>query len=267
MSFNGRTAMDDARPATKLKKQERDALVEALLSNRSRWSLQPVSVLAGDHTPRQEIDVAIRQMEKLMPPAFILGPMPMIVTQYRLLRFAQGPRNMADMRITIEAIRRQIRKLITVASKPDDAALKSYLDVMAPQAKHYVAVSMQLPNIRIGTYYDGVFDGVAQEHLRLSARLALDHPHLAKRARGRRADRAGDALIWSAYRAYPLYTGQEPRVWADGRGFSDFIAVVALLLELAGDPRHEATLRDRCRKALRQEPKPPYEGLLFARCV
>lgn len=259
--------MADAKLATKLKKQERDTLVEALLSDRSQWSLQSVSLIPGDHTPRQEIDVAIRQMEKLMPPAFILEPMPMIVSQYRMQRFAQGPRNMADMRITVETIRRQIRKLITLDGRADDVAVKVCLGAMPPQAKHYVAVSMQLPDIRIGTYYDGVFDGVTKEHLMLSARRALDHPHLAKLARGRRADRAGDALIWSAYRAYPLYTGQEPRVWADGRGFSDFIAVVALLFELAGDSRHEATLRDRCRKALKQEPKPPYEGLLFARRV
>lgn len=249
-----------ARPS--IGKRQLEASTDAILASRHA----PFEPPAGAVPPRERTQIAdqLRSLAGLTSPAFAVQYAPWIVARYATLRFAQSARNGA-FRITTEQLRRDLSRLRHAGQREADA-VGELLGAISPQARDRLAQSLLKSGVAIAGPGPGDLAGIDPRRLAEAAADALQHPHLQPRPRGRKPDRAGDALIDSVRSAFETVFDEPITVWADGVSASRFVHVVQLLFALAGDPRSDATLRDRCRAALeRPPPQPPWQGLIFGK--
>lgn len=239
-----------------------EAAIDAILAFRHAPFEAPA--LPVPPSERKQVADNLRALADLTSPAFATHSALWIVSRYAILRFAQSAKNGA-FRITTEQLRRDLSRLRN-AGKRDAGAIGALLDAISPQARDRVARSLLKAGVATAGASAGDLTGIEPRHLAEAAADALRHPHLQKHSRGRKPDRAGDALIDSVRSAFETLFDEPITAWADGVSASRFVRVVQLLFALAGDPRSDATLRERCRAALqRPPPAPPWQGVVFAR--
>ncbi|MBW8810145.1 MAG: hypothetical protein JF591_15275 [Lysobacter sp.] len=243
-------------------KQQLETLTNVILAFRHAPFPAPATAVPLDE--RKQIAGHLLSLADLTSPAFAIHSAPWIVARYATLRFAQSAKNGA-FRITTEQLRRDLAKLRNADTR-DACTIEEILAAISPQARDRLTQSLLKASVAIPGSSAQDLAGVDPRLLAQAAADALEHPHLQKHARGRKPDRAGDALIDSVRSAFKTVFDEPITIWADGVSVSRFVSIVQLLFALAGDPRSEATLRDRCRTALkRPPPRPPWEGVIFGR--
>lgn len=244
-------------------KKQLETLTNVILAFRHAPFAAPATAVPLEE--RKQIAGNLLSLADLTSPAFAIHSVPWIVARYATLRFAQSAKNEA-FRITTEQLRRDIAKLRN-ADKRGACAIEEILGAISPQARDRLTQSLlKKAGVAIPGSSAQDLAAVDPRLLAQAAADALEHPHMQKRARGRKPDRAGDALIDSVRNAFKTVFDEPITIWADGVSVSRFVGIVQLLFALAGDPRSEATLRDRCRTALkRPPPRPPWEGVIFVR--